>query len=104
MPTTTGLPKIDFDKTYRHPPSPCCECGKKLDSCNGPGDPPQAGDFMLCLCCASLNVFADDGVWLRRPTDEEMLRAAADPTIQLMRRVALKVAADMKDKRDVGSI
>lgn len=80
-----------FGETVNTDGSSCCECGHTLDAAAGVahGHKPSAGDFTLCGYCASLNVFAD-GTTLRKPTDDEIFEAAADSTIQRLRRIILR--------------
>lgn len=76
-----------FDLETPMPESRYCECGKQLDACSG-DNRPSPGDATLCIDCGSLNFFGDD-LRLRKPTDEEMLEAAADPGIQRLRRAII---------------
>lgn len=85
------MTELNFDTETVTPDLVCVECGKPMDRTAG-ACAPGPGDFTLCIGCASLNIFNDD-MRFRKPTDEEMLAAAADAEFQTARRAILKVNA-----------
>jgi hypothetical protein len=102
---TGGLSAPDLVKLYEFvsgpgtdvPASCCCECGNVLELCTGKAKAPSPGDFSLCFRCSCLNVF-DRELRLRKPTDDEIFAAAADPELQALRRGVEWFAARHKDK------
>ena len=67
------------------PESSCCECGNRLDGATGSDATPSHGDFMLCIVCGSLNVFADD-MTLRQPTVDEYVASTHINELQQLRK------------------
>jgi hypothetical protein len=63
-------------------PSPCPNCGKKLDSAlDTEGDSaPSPGDITICFGCHHLMAFADD-MTFRELTPDEMIEVAGEPAI-----------------------
>ena len=84
-----------FDTETVTPGLICVECDHAMNRGRGPGTP-GPGDFSLCIRCGSLNVF-EQQMRFRRPTDAEMLEAAADREIQAIRR-AIYQAREMADR------
>jgi len=79
------------------PAGKCCECGHETNRAtgvDGRGEP-SPGDFSLCVGCASLNVFGAD-LKVRAPTEEEILKAAADPEVQRARRLLQRIPKEMR--------
>lgn len=93
------MPKMKFDlgKHTKCAQSQCCECGHKVDAASGPCAP-EKGDFSLRVYCGCLNIF-DDGLSLRKPSDDEMLKAAASREVQIMRAAIEKVSKAMKETK-----
>jgi hypothetical protein len=89
------LVELIHGQDNKAPASACCECGHVLDAATGKGAP-KAGDLSLCVYRGSLNVF-DDGLRLRKPTDEEYFAAAADRKIQNLRIAINETARRRKE-------
>ncbi len=65
---------------------PCLNCGEKLDGASvidesdklvNRNPAPRPGDFTICIKCAHLMIFSDDGGF-REPTKEEAFDIAGD--------------------------
>lgn len=59
----------------------CHNCGHKLDTASAQQEKrhrPTPGDATVCLHCGHFMIFADD-LTLRAPTDDEVVKWAADP-------------------------
>lgn len=83
--------------TTRYPPTLCWECGKSLDACIGRRRP-APGDLTLCGYCGSLNTFGED-LRLQKPSDEDMIEAAANPEIQEDLKALLPIIRAMTGKK-----
>lgn len=66
----------------------CPSCGTHLDGHEGldPADVPSDGDVSVCYHCDSISVYASGpfGLWLRRPTGQELDTYMADDRIRTM--------------------
>jgi hypothetical protein len=80
---TTGVPR-----------SSCPNCGKLFELASGPVKP-SAGDFTICICCATCLKFNDD-LTVRRLTPQEQQDADSN---QYVRSVQVLIRASLAKRR-----
>jgi len=88
---------------HRTEPTRCPYCGHTLDCASSEqgGDKPEPGDVSICLGCAGLLVFGDDGR-TRKPTGSEtfaILMSADWPTVDRMRKAAMRAIHEDRRKK-----
>lgn len=71
------------------PRCPCC--GALIDGFSGITDAeatPEPGDVGVCLYCCEVHVYDGEPVAVRKPTPQESLAFAADPSVAEAVRIA----------------